>query len=285
MKIIAAISGGVDSIVMLHKLVHDSASNRIIVAHVDHGIRESSSQDAAFVRELAAEYGLEYREAQLNLGPKASEERARDARYGFLRQLAAEGGGTIYTAHHANDVVETVAINLERGTSYRGLANLSANDIKRPLLDSTKAELKKYALANRLEWREDETNQQDVYLRNRLRKELSRIRPDVVRQICALRATQLDIVRRIDKEVEEIAAACVWSDKDKCVYSRYFFIVTPTTVSIEVLRYLTDKQLTRPQLERALIAVKTYNPGKVYQAGAGVNLYFSARNFTLELIK
>ena len=84
--LIAAISGGVDSIVLLDLLSKRYKTSDIIVAHVNHGIRVESSEDADFVRKMSAKYGMRYRQIDLNLGLHASEEVARDQRYTFLRK-------------------------------------------------------------------------------------------------------------------------------------------------------------------------------------------------------
>jgi tRNA(Ile)-lysidine synthase len=101
---IVAVSGGVDSIALLHMLTK-TTDHEIIVAHFDHGIREDSADDAAFVRSLATEYGFPFETLREELGPDTSEETARNRRYEFLRGIAKKYNGQIVTAHHADDVV------------------------------------------------------------------------------------------------------------------------------------------------------------------------------------
>src|SRR5687768_12752801 len=170
--IIAAVSGGVDSVVMLHKQAQ--SNKKPIVAHFDHGIREDSAADARFVEGLAQKYGLKFEVGKGELGANASEEKARRARHGFLRGLSKKyEGALIATAHHQDDVTETAIINILRGTGRRGMSSLTESDIYlRPLINLNKQEIYKYALEHRLEWVEDETNQSDKYLRNRIRHNL-----------------------------------------------------------------------------------------------------------------
>lgn len=273
---IVAVSGGVDSVSLLHML-HRVGGRRIVVAHFDHGIRSDSAEDAQFVKRLAHRYGYPYETARVELGPGASEDRARQQRYRFLRWAAQKHGGTIVTAHHADDVVETAAINLHRGTGWRGLATHSA-DISRPLLHYTKAELLAYAKQHGLEWREDSTNQDEAYLRNRLRKRTQMLSDDEKRQILALRAHQLEAKRLIEAEVRHLIGLGP-------SYQRYFFTHVPTKVALECLRVATHGRLTRPQLERALLMIKTAQPTAKYEAGSGVTIDFTSRNFSLSLLK
>src|SRR3989344_5293986 len=115
MNYIVAVSGGVDSVVLLDMLIKQKEHN-LVVAHFDHGIRVDSDADARFVWELAKKYELSFEVRREELGDAASENTARSHRYAFLRDIAKKYSATIVTAHHADDVVETIAINLTRGT-------------------------------------------------------------------------------------------------------------------------------------------------------------------------
>lgn len=275
MKYVVAVSGGVDSVVLLHQLVR-SGQFELVVAHFDHGIRDDSERDAQFVRELAREYQLPFETRREELGPGASEELARDRRYAFLDEVAKKHGGTIVTAHHMNDIAETVAINLTRGTGWRGLAVL-ASDVYRPLLHMSKEDVIDYARKHNLLWREDSTNASDAYLRNRLRRHLGTKADERTRELAALRAQQVSLRREIDRELEALGL--------KHPYSRYFINALPDVVAGEVIGMITGGKLTRPQRARARIAIATHQPGKVYQAGSGVTLSFTSRHFTVQMIK
>lgn len=269
-----AVSGGVDSVVLLHMLVKRYAPEQLIVAHFDHGIRgDDSRADARFVTELAKRYGAQYIAQEGNLTADASEDVARQARYGFLRRVAREYGDIpIVTAHHADDLVETVAINLERGTGWRGLAVFGAKNILRPLLHMRKRDIYEYALRHSLEWVEDSTNQQLQYLRNRLRRRTAQFDDSLVTKLCQLHVAQHKLVNGVEQEV----SACVQRDTPQ---SRYFFTMVDSTVACELLRHYTDARLTRPQLQQALLAIKTARPGTTHEAGNGVQLRFTTREF------
>jgi len=270
-----AVSGGVDSVVLLDMLA--KSNHRLVVAHVDHGIRgEDSAADARFVQALAKKYRLPYVSVELHLDAKASEEQARAKRYKFLFTEAAKFKAKVVTAHHGDDLVETVALNLTRGTGWRGLAVLEREGIMRPLLALTKAQLYEYALKHGLEWVEDATNRTDAYLRNRLRAKLFQAGVDS-QKVAELRANQLQLRRDIDREVAKVVA--------RTGGSRYFINMLDAATAVEVLgaelqeRY--GRRPVRSQLVAALHAIKTSKPGRTYQVGEGISLKFTARNYTL----
>lgn len=272
MNYVVAVSGGVDSVALLHMLAQQ-ATHTLTVAHFDHGIREDSTEDAAFVKKLAELYGLEYVSRREELGQNASEALARDRRYAFLKDEARKRNAALVTAHHLDDLVETIAINLHRGTGWRGVA-VFGSPIERPLLNMPKAEVLQYARDNQLKWRDDPTNATDVYLRNRLRKKTALLTISQKRELHALQAVQKQLHREIIKEVKALVG-------EGPVYSRYLFTALPLGVALECLRVITAGALTRPQLERLLHAIKTVGSGKKYEAGLGIIAQFSTRNFTL----
>lgn len=272
MKYLVAVSGGVDSVVLLDMMTK-AAKHELIVAHFDHGIRVDSEVDAHFVAALAEKHGLEFETKREELGENASEALARERRYAFLRGLSKKHGAKIVTAHHLDDLVETVAINLHRGTGWRGLAVFDS-DVLRPLIDTPKEELIKYAHANGLNWREDSTNESDAYLRNRIRRKASAIDHDTKRQLRALHSHQKNLKQQIIKETKELIGVGP-------EYSRYLLAQVPQPVALECLRHLTEGTLTRPQLMRCLLAIKTAGGGSTFEAGSGVKIQFSTRHFSL----
>ncbi len=274
-RFVVAVSGGVDSVALLDMMAR-RAEDDIVVAHVDHGIRPDSFQDARFVESLARQYRLPFETIRYELGPGASEDAARRARYDFLKRIAEKHEATIVTAHHSDDVVESIAIHLLRGTGWRGLATHNS-DISRPLLGVNKQRLREYAERRGLAWREDETNQSDAYLRNRIRKHLTQLPQAHKDELLALRRKQLEYKKAIDEEVKAVIGTGPQ-------YSRYFFTHIPTNVSLECLRTITRTALTRPQCERLLHAIKTAAPGTRFEAGAGVTIQFTTRQFSVALL-
>lgn len=263
--------------VLLDMLVK-RGQGELVVAHFDHGIRPDSADDALFVEHLAAKYELPFVSRREELGERAGEELARRRRYAFLRSEAVKFGARIVTAHHKNDLIETVAINISRGTGWRGLAVFGDKSIIRPLLAMEKSELHEYALKNSLEWAEDSTNRQQMYLRNRLRARLAALSGQSVQNLEGLWRRQTALRDEIESEVATILAR---------PYSRYFFTALELPEALELLRGMFVKEsqtvFTRPQLERALLAIKTAKPGVLFQVGEGISLQFSAKSFVVVL--
>lgn len=269
-KMILAVSGGVDSIVLLDMMAKKYLSDDIIIAHFDHGIRGDSEKDAKFVAELAEKiYHIRYIIREGRLGENASEDTARVARYEFLRRVASENGGAkIYTAHHLDDLVETVAINFVRGTGWRGLAALDSADIKRPFLETEwfyepmdKAAIIEYAAKRGLHWREDSTNTSDKYLRNRVRERIAEENLSFEKKLAIweLWQKQKALRREIDQSIRETLPEKEWQ--------RSWFRELNKATALELLRagiLRAGISTTRPQLEEFRQAILNYAPGKCF---------------------
>lgn len=276
MNYIVAVSGGVDSVVLLDMLA--GTEHQLIVAHVDHGIRPESSKDARFVEALAKQYKLPFRQKILRLGASASEEQARNARYDFLYKLAREHSATIATAHHQDDLIGSIAINLQRGTGWRGLAVLNRPGITRPLLGMTKAQLYQYAMTHQLEWVEDDTNHDPKFLRNRLRAGVVSLDNHAVRQVVELRQRQIQLKRDIDYDGARVLAQ--FGER------RHPFAMIEPQVALELLRqHVQAKTQYRPTIEQAgrlLLAIKTARPHTTIDIAQGIVVRFSAQKFIVD---
>lgn len=174
--VLVALSGGLDSVVLLHaaRFLVPELRLRVSAAHFDHAMRPDSAADAAWVRGLcrAWDVPLETRRADR---PPASEAEARRLRYDFLEEAAGRAGATaIWTAHHADDQAETVLFRAIRGAGPAGLAGIRERRgrLVRPLLPFRRAHLEAYAAAAGLRYREDPTNRTAPYARNRIRHEV-----------------------------------------------------------------------------------------------------------------
>jgi tRNA(Ile)-lysidine synthase len=172
-RYIVAVSGGVDSMVLLDMLVQQPGL-LLTVAHFDHGIRDDSHKDRQLVQKTAHNYGLPFVYNKGNLGAGASEADARKARYQFLHTVRkASLAEAIITAHHQDDLLETAIINMLRGTGRRGLSSLKSQDrILRPLLTYSKKQIQSYAETHNIVWYEDSTNKDEKYLRNYVRRQI-----------------------------------------------------------------------------------------------------------------
>ncbi len=254
MNKVLAVSGGIDSMVLLHIYRNDPSA---VIAHFDHGVRTCSGDDLLFVRRVATEYGRPFYSHRAQLGPNASEELARVERYKFLKQLCAERHAKLFTAHHSNDLAESIVINLLRGTGWRGLTPFSDSDICRPLLSWDKSQIYRYATKNNIRFRADSTNTEDKYLRNRVRAMLLE-HPEAAAKLKAQFARNSEI----RSEIEQLDSELI-SEAPKA--KRELYRELPQDCALELLRYqlkLWQISLTRPQLTNALNAIRDYQPGK-----------------------
>ena len=179
-KLILAISGGIDSMVLSDMLLKAKAD--FVLAHCNFHLRgEESDGDEQFVRAYAERNGLTLYVKQFDTLNYAEEHKlsiemaARELRYAWFEELRQQlGYDHIAIAHHADDQLETFFINLLRGAGIKGLKGmLPVNGyIVRPLLNVSRAEIHQYALDHHLEWREDHTNAETQFLRNKIRHEL-----------------------------------------------------------------------------------------------------------------
>lgn len=270
MNYVVAVSGGVDSVVLLDMLAKQATHN-IIVAHFDHGIRAESDADARFVWELAKQYHLPFEVRREELGQGASELFARMRRYKFLQEIAKKYNAQIVTAHHVDDVIESIAINLVRGTGWRGLTVMSDTRISRPLIGVKKQVLYNYALKHGLEYVEDETNRDHSYTRNKLRGALTSLPDSSRHRIVKQRAAQQNLRHAIEREVSRFIHHT----------DRYFFIMIAEEVAVELLRAMTDARLTTPQLQAVLLQIKLARPGVKIEAGAGITIEIAKLTFRI----
>ena len=178
--VLVAVSGGLDSMCLLHLLFTWGRERNlaVIAAHFNHQLRETAARDEAFVRDWCMERGIPFVAGSGNVAKAAAEhgqtieEAARELRYAFLEeQKRALGCAWLLTAHHADDNAETMLLNLLRGTGLRGLSGIpeSREGVIRPFLQVTRRELENYAEANNIPHVEDETNELDDAARNVLR--------------------------------------------------------------------------------------------------------------------
>lgn len=188
-RIAVGVSGGADSVALLRFLaaLRPQFGWDLVVCHIHHGLRGAEAdRDECFVRALAEQLGLPCAVSRIDAAALALrhhisvEEAGRQARYAFFAQTAGEGG-RIATAHTLDDSIETVLMNLVRGTGLRGLCGIPRirGNIVRPLLDCTRAEVEDYLGALGQPYCTDSTNLTDDYTRNR-------IRHDILPRLCAL---------------------------------------------------------------------------------------------------
>jgi tRNA(Ile)-lysidine synthase len=216
--LVAGLSGGADSVALLHALVGHEGF-RVVAAHLDHGLRPDSSRDAAFCRRVCRRLGVPLRVGRADVRARASregggiEEAARLERHAFLEAVRArEGASWIVLAHTRDDQAETVLLRLLRGSGSAGLGAMRARAgrLLRPLLRVSRQDVLDHLGAHGLAWREDPSNADPSFLRNRVRHELipyleGRFNPAVREALARTASVLADEAEVIAAIAEEIA--------------------------------------------------------------------------------
>jgi tRNA(Ile)-lysidine synthase len=234
--LLAAVSGGGDSLALLHALL--ALGQRVDACHVHHGLRGAEADgDLGFVRERARSLGVRCfashvdatRDARGGRAGESPEGRARRLRYGELERVrAGEGYGWVVTAHSLDDQAETLLLRATRGTGPAGLAGIAPRDAERrllrPLLEVRRSELRNYLKVRGLDWREDTTNADRSMPRNRLRAEvlpvLEELNPRALERLAALadasRATERWLAEEVESRLADLVRAGdggLWLDR------------------------------------------------------------------------
>lgn len=290
-RYIVAISGGVDSMAFLHAL-SSCDQLELVVAHVNHGIRDDSNLDAELVERFCRSHNIDYRLQELYLGSGISEDAARIARYNFLQTcLIKERASAILTAHHQDDLLETVIINLLRGTGWRGIAPFAVNSmVLRPLLELTKSQLVAHAAANSVPFREDSTNTDQRYLRNYVRLSvmpmLDAKNSEWRNKLLRLIRKQMLLRRTIEVELDSCITWYARANGDTTVSQRYIWCMLPPAEGYALLQQLCRKavghSLVKELAESALIFAKVAKPGKKMPLNNSWQLRVTLRDLIVE---
>ena len=247
-KVVLAVSGGPDSICMLDviskilkvvntnpeptdKVVNlnpEPADNQIVVAHVNHMIREEACEDERFVKDFCQKIGVEFYSKSIDVQKIANnnkiglEEAGRMARYEFFDEVAnLTNSNKIAIAHNKNDNVETIIMHALRGSGTYGLQGIQAKNGKyiRPLIDCERAEIEEYCKENNINARIDKTNFENVYTRNKIRNVVipyikKEFNPNIIETICRLSNVIIDQDCYIEKKVEEAYESMVLQENE-----------------------------------------------------------------------
>jgi tRNA(Ile)-lysidine synthase len=228
-KIVIGVSGGPDSISLLWALFN--LGYNIVVCHVNHGLRKKADDDEKYVKDFCKKYKIPVHVKHINLKDKSklkglsTEEAGRKARYDFFNEiLKKENASLICTAHNANDNVETIILNIMRGSGVSGLKGIlpKSGNIIRPLIECSRDEVNQYCKENKLNPRHDESNDKTIYTRNKVRLELipyleKNINANVISCISRMSLIAREEEDFVNQEVEQNYANLLCDNDDNCL--------------------------------------------------------------------
>lgn len=226
-SLVVGVSGGSDSLALLHCLRRILGPKALVVAHVNHGLRVQADEDARYVAQIATTWGIPSEIKEEDVTRVAAdnrwgiEEAGRYTRYNFFAEVAAKYGATVAAvAHNANDQAETILMHLLRGSGVAGLrgmslvGNVPGNEdlmLIRPFLTTSRADIEAYCQMHQLQPREDESNQDTIYFRNKIRHELLPILEDFNPQI-RKHMQQLSSIVAADYDLLHAQFVSVWAE-------------------------------------------------------------------------
>jgi len=280
-KLILCVSGGSDSIALLH-LCHQLSRLfrwQLHILHFHHGLREESDEEARFVRDLSQRLNLEFHlrtTRDFQSETSGLQEKARNWRRTEALKLREEiRADSILTAHHAEDQLETWLLKWLRGAHLSGLQGMSRSDppFIRPLLDFRKNMLSDFLKENGFEWREDASNQDSKYMRNRVRNELLPLLRTLSREGIESRIRDLDSQSRLlQKELE--SQYQIWLEKIGPVSELPISVIESESEFLQqeiLVRFITGKTgiaLSYRQLEKIWTLVRnSTNPWSYHLEG------------------
>jgi tRNA(Ile)-lysidine synthase len=250
--LVVLLSGGRDSVCMLDLAVRARGPADVLAVHVDYGLRPDSHDDADFCASLCERLGVELvteRPVRVE-GPGNLQAWARDVRYAAAARLAESRDATIVTGHTADDQVETILYRLASSPSRRALLGMKERDgrLARPLLGTTRAEVTAYDSERGLGWREDPTNEEESYARNRVRHgllpELAAIHPAAVANVLRTAALLRDEGEVLDGLVAAELDGSGAAPRGRIAHER--FAALPPALRRLVLQRLADAAAGRP---------------------------------------
>lgn len=216
-SIVVGVSGGPDSMALLHLMssIKKVIDIEVVCAHVNHNVRKESSSEKVFVEKFCLNHGIVFESMKIeDYGDDNFHNEARSKRYNYFGNIVKKYGAKyLLTAHHGDDLIETILMRIVRGSTLRGYSGFSKivkfedYTILRPLINVTKDEIFEYNKNNNIAFVQDASNQKDVYTRNRFRKyivpEFKKEDPNVHNKFYKFSTTLLEYNDYIDKQVEK----------------------------------------------------------------------------------
>ena len=289
-RIVIAVSGGVDSMVLFANLVslRPKYHLNLVVCHVNHQVREASKAEYAFVEAQCALHNVAFYGMHLVRSTTGNfHDDARDQRYRFFAQIANQTSATkIAIAHQADDQTETVMMRLVRGSSFAGYAGMDALSdyqgigIIRPLLNVTRKTIERYQKAHEVPFVEDESNHSTHYTRNRFRHNvlplLMKENPQLHKEIGRYAIRMGEAAKLIHRLAEDFIKANVSDALGTLSFSRQTFALLDAAIQREVLKRLYDwiqnnqSELAFPNEQTMLKIVASQKPHQTVSLPHGI---------------
>ncbi len=296
--VILGLSGGPDSVYLLHQCLElqKKIPFTIIIVHIEHGLRgEESIKDAEFCHQLAKTHNLTFELLSITEKPKGNlEDRFRQIRYNFFEELRKQyKADYILTAHHLNDNIETILLNLTRGTFLEGLAGMDIYDPKRhllrPLLETKRSDIESYLKKHKLPYRTDSTNENTDFSRNLIRKNVI---PELKKINKNMEQTFLQNIKNfkgLKAFLNQHLKNWIKNNSDKNGIKVTSFLELPENMQKNILFYLYNKthgnnNLSQNHIKQLLQIIKKNRSGLKKEFGPGHQLSIIKQNKNSERI-
>lgn len=295
-RVIAGVSGGADSVALLHFLASIKAglSLGITAAHLNHKLRGGESErDESFVKSLCEKLGVECITESADVKKLSAdsglslEEAGRKARYAFFSRAALEKNAKIATAHTLNDSVETALLNFARGTALRGISGIPPvrGDIIRPLIECERAQIEEYCGQNGLSYVSDSSNLSDEFARNRIRHHVTPALSTINPSFFKTAAHVVESLRADADYLDEAAArACAGIEIADGRLARAAYLGFPRPIRFRILLLLLSRHGIFADYQRLA------RLDGIVEAGSGAeqlsaSLYFKSGGGWFELLE
>ncbi len=306
-KIVVAVSGGPDSICLidiLKKLQKEKCNLtqsqnitfEIVVAHVNHKIREEANQDEQYVKKYCQKNGIEFFSKSIDVQKLAhtnkigTEEAGRLVRYKFFNEILEKTKATkIAIAHNKNDKIETIFLHMLRGSGIDGLKGIEPkrDNIIRPLIECERAEIEKYCEENELYPRIDKTNFENIYNRNKIRNIVipyiqKEFNPNIIKTIDRLSAIVVEEEEYLDKQTKKIYQEILLQKEEKqIIIDLKKFNLQETVIKARLIRYIIKRLFGSSQ---SIEKIHIQDIIKLCEKNIG-NKYLTPNKYTKILVK
>ncbi len=297
-KVVVAVSGGPDSMCLLDSLyrLKNELNFNIIVAHVNHGIRKESEEEKEYVNKYCTKRNIPFSYLKVDV-PKLSKEKkiseetcGRIVRYDFFEKVRQENNAdVIAVAHNLNDNIETILLNQIRGCGLKGLIGMDFkfNKIIRPLLTIEKKDILLYNNELELHPCFDKTNEEDIYLRNKIRLNLipylEELNPNLVTNISRMR----NILKEDNEFIEDFTnkifeKVIIKEDNSKIVFNFSNFMNEHKSIQKRIVRKLIEKKISNLD---GIENIHVLDIIKLLNNNIKGKKYIIGNKFTIEILK